>query len=93
MDKTLIFALALAVSLGTTAVLSSSTAHPGLGHSIDQLATDGAFRDGLYLGRLASEQRQPAHAAIGRWSTAKDRASFAAGYQRGYANSFTGAAE
>jgi hypothetical protein len=46
--------------------------------------TDGAFRDGLYLGRLAAEGGSEPHVAIGRWATAEDRSSFAAGYQRGY---------
>lgn len=93
MERILIFTIAIAVSLGTTAVLASSGARAGLHPSTEQMATDGAFRDGLYLGRLASEQGEPAHAAIGRWSTAKDRASFAAGYQRGYARSSTRAGE
>lgn len=47
-------------------------------------ATDGAFRDGLYLGRRAAERGSGAHIAIARWATARDRASFTAGYQRGY---------
>ena len=47
-------------------------------------ATDGAFRDGLYLGRLASANGEAARVAIGRWSTAQDCAMFRSGYQRGY---------
>lgn len=45
---------------------------------------DGAFRDGLYLGKLAGERGVESHAPIGRWARAEDRASFKAGYQRGY---------
>ena len=33
--------------------------------------TDGAFRDGFYLGRLAAERGAEPHAAIGRWATLK----------------------
>lgn len=47
-------------------------------------ATDGAFRDGLYLGKLAADRGAESHIAIGRWATAEDRASYTAGYQRGY---------
>jgi hypothetical protein len=46
--------------------------------------TDGAFRDGLYLGRLTAERGSESHIASARWATDKDRASFAAGYRRGY---------
>jgi hypothetical protein len=49
-----------------------------------QLASDGAFRDGLYIGKLAAGRGRPQHPLTGRWSTEKDRASFAAGYRRGY---------
>jgi len=45
---------------------------------------NGAFRDGLYLGRLAGERGSEPHAAIARWASAEDRASFAKGYQQGY---------
>ena len=46
--------------------------------------SDGAFRDGLYLGKLAADRGAESHIAIGRWATAQNRASFTAGYQRGY---------
>jgi hypothetical protein len=46
--------------------------------------TDGAFRDGLYLGRLTAEHGSESHIASARWATDKDRASFTAGYRRGY---------
>jgi hypothetical protein len=48
---------------------------------------DGAFRDGLYLGKLTAESGQPLHPAIGRWSTEQDRARFTAGYRLGYSDS------
>lgn len=46
-----------------------------------------AFRDGLYLGKLAARQGNPMLMASGRWSTSGDRALFAVGYQRGYQES------
>ena len=55
--------------------------------------TDGAFRDGLYLGRLAADGGGEPHVAVGRWATAKDRSSFAAGYQRGYSDLLASRAE
>lgn len=49
-----------------------------------QLASDGAFRDGFYLGKLARTAKSPMHPPVGRWSTEKDRASFVAGYRQGF---------
>jgi hypothetical protein len=46
--------------------------------------TDAAFRDGFYLGRLDAEDARKVRPSIGRWNDPKDRASFLAGYQRGY---------
>lgn len=48
-----------------------------------QLSNDAAYRDGLYLGRLAQAAKRPARPPVGRWSTEKDRASFASGFQQG----------
>jgi hypothetical protein len=56
---------------------------PAANDNVAQI-TDGAFRDGLYLGRLAAESGSEPHVAVGRWAATKDRASFTAGYQRAY---------
>jgi len=48
-----------------------------------EMATDGAFRDGLFVGRWDAEQGRSGPAPIGRWSRPKDRESFAAGYRMG----------
>ncbi len=56
---------------------------PAANDNVAQI-TDGAFRDGLYLGRLAAESGRAPHVAAGRWARAEDRSSFTAGYQRGY---------
>jgi hypothetical protein len=47
-------------------------------------ATDGALRDGLYLGAMDARQGKQRHIASGRWATSKDRSSFVYGYIRGY---------
>ncbi len=86
MSKISTYALAIAVCLGTTAMLANSqrTINPNAGAEA-RLAADGAFRDGLYLGKLAAENGEAvARPAIGRWSTDQDRATFAAGFRRGY---------
>jgi len=85
MDKLFTFALAIAVCLGTTTLLASSGRATRRRPSADALmATDGAFRDGLYVGRLAAEGGRPLRPPVGRWSNEQDRASFVAGYRRGY---------
>jgi len=48
-----------------------------------QMATDGAFRDGLYLGKLDRAYRRTVTPPIARWATEQDRASFARGYRQG----------
>src|SRR5258705_9489919 len=48
-------------------------------------ASNAAFRDGLYQAKLALQRGSGAHVAIGRWRSDEDRASFAAGYQQGFA--------
>ena len=92
MEKLFTYALALAVCLGTTAMLANSGRAARQGQSTDApMTTDGAFRDGLYVGRLAAEAGRPLHPQIGRWSKEGDRASFVAGYRRGY-NDFVASA-
>jgi hypothetical protein len=46
--------------------------------------TDGAYRDGFFLGELDARQGRKVKPSIGRWNTEKDRASFKAGYEKGY---------
>jgi len=83
MKIVLVYALVIGF-VGTSAMLvkrDMGTSSP----SVDaQMAGDAAYRDGLYLGKLARTAKSPMHPPIGRWSTEKDRASFAAGYRQGY---------
>jgi len=84
MDKIFTLVLALAVCVGTIGMLANRSGAAGR-HSADaQMAADGAFRDGLFVGRLAAEGGRPLHPQIGRWSSERDRTSFVAGYRRGY---------
>jgi hypothetical protein len=77
--------LALAVSLGTTAMLAVHYPGSQRGRASEPLlALDGAYRDGLYVGKLAAESGRRSRPPVGRWSGEKDRASFLAGYQRTY---------
>jgi len=85
MSKLPVLALAIAVSLGTTAMLATSQRNlkqPASGEA--RLAADGAFRDGLYLGKLAAKSSRTLRPAVGRWAAGQDRANFLAGYRRGY---------
>jgi hypothetical protein len=80
-----LFALAIVVGMAAASVFQVNHLRnfPVAQENVKQ-TTDGAFRDGLYLGRLAAERGSEAHIAVARWATAQDRASFTAGYQRGY---------
>jgi hypothetical protein len=80
-----LYALVIALGLVPMSMLSGDRHHynPTANGNVAQI-TDGAFRDGLYLGRLAAEGGSEPHVAIGRWATAVDRSSFTAGYHRGY---------
>ena len=83
MQRLLTYVLAMGC-VGTSAMLVQRDVR-GQKQSVDvQLANDGAFRDGLYLGRLAHAANRRQRPPIGRWSTEKDRASFAAGYRQGF---------
>src|SRR5713226_4055090 len=81
---------AIVIGLGATATLAvSPRAVESATTAEARFAADGAFRDGLYLGKLTAGQGQPASIAVGRWSTEQDRSMFTAGYRRGYNDSLT----
>jgi hypothetical protein len=48
-------------------------------------ASNGAFRDGIYLGKLDAAQGRDPHLGVGRWSGDQDRIAFTSGYQQSYA--------
>jgi hypothetical protein len=79
------FASVIALGMGTASMLHGDrpVAYFSANDNVAQ-TTNGAFRDGLYLGRLAAERGIAPRVARGRWATADDQASFTAGYERGY---------
>jgi hypothetical protein len=79
-----LFALALTLGMGTASMLNPDNHNSN--QAIVQNA-DAAFRDGLYLGKLAAQAGAEPHVARGRWATVGDRALFSAGYQEGYSGS------
>lgn len=84
MTRLLLFASVIALGMGTA--MFHSSRHSNLRSVNEDISqnTDGAFRDGLFLGRLAAERGIAPHVLSGRWATPADRASFEAGYHRGY---------
>lgn len=85
MRKLSLFAAILTTFAGTASMLQPNRLRVSSAIYDDaSLANNAAFRDGLYLGRLAAERASGAHVASGRWAAEADRASFRAGFQQGY---------
>jgi hypothetical protein len=76
-----VIALGLAMMSGFHGSIQNNP--PNADDNVSQI-TDGAYRDGLFLGKFAADRGDAPHFAVGRWSTVAERASFTAGYQRGY---------
>jgi hypothetical protein len=76
------YLLTMALSFGAGAAVSNHA------NSADQhfavTATNAAFRDGLYLGKITAKQGGTAHISRGRWSSESDRAAFVQGYLEGF---------
>jgi hypothetical protein len=79
MKKLVLSALALFVMAVSAVTLRGGSVQP-----VSESATNAAYRDGLYVGKLAAEQGRDSHIASGRWSQENDRAAFAAGYEQAY---------
>jgi len=91
MSKLSKYALAFAIAVAANGVLANSSFKFTSDTEPEApLAADGAFRDGLYLGKLAARNGERLRPAIGRWSTDHDRSMFAAGYERGYSETLAG---
>jgi hypothetical protein len=84
MKKLALLAAVLALFSATAAMFRGDRLLTASAHESVTLATSAAFRDGLYLGRLAAQRGGPMHIASGRWATAADRGLFVAGFQKGY---------
>lgn len=83
-DRIIPIVLACAVSLRSTVQLSNAYHAKPATRADRALATDGAYRDGLYVGRLAAERGLAVRPPTGRWSNQADRESFEAGYRRAF---------
>ncbi len=77
------YTLVIIAALLATAASSRNTA-PSLNTGDAFHATDGAYRDGLFVGHLDRSHGQRHHLAAGRWNNSTDRQSFVAGYEQGY---------
>lgn len=86
MAKILACVLAAGFAGTSTYLLHGLRTQPQLQTIDARMGNDGAYRDGLFVGRLTREMRRPTVPPIGRWATAKDRASFIQGYRRALAN-------
>jgi len=76
----LVFAAVIAFTV--TAITGPSTNQATMFGN--RAATNAAFRDGLYLGKLDAQQGRDPHLSVGRWSRDEDRIAFSSGYQQSY---------
>ena len=91
MRRLFLFAVALTLWAGVAFMLLSGArqdSFPQL-HDNNPVQTRAAFRDGLYLGRLAAQRGEEPHISEGRWSNQADRVLFTAGYAQGYDEGIT----
>ena len=84
MKRQSLLVLVLILGLAGTSLIAVRASSTAAGEEDSNWATDGAFRDGLFLAQLDAQSGREPHIATGRWSTDADRASFTSGYQRGY---------
>jgi hypothetical protein len=70
---------------GYTATYNQTVALMTVAKPLNQ-NTQGAYRDGIYLGKLDAEQGRSEHIATGRWAQATDKESFSAGYRESYSD-------
>jgi hypothetical protein len=85
-----LLAVALLVCAGAAEMKRTSMMTIDKNVSTNPQVGSAAFRDGLYLGKLDSEHGNTPHVAVGRWSRANDRVSFAEGYNQAYGDGFSG---
>ena len=80
------FVVALSLSFASGVLVGGSSHHPARADN-PALASDPAYRDGLYQAKLDARAGRAPHFAVGRWNTEAARASYIAGYQDGYRRS------
>ena len=85
MKKIGLYVLIIVLSVGSAAMVQSAMRTQSLHSDGSALtATNGAFRDGLYLGKLAAKNGEEPRIVTGRWVKDEDRSAFRAGYYRGF---------
>jgi hypothetical protein len=86
MKRLSLYVFAIALTLGVAASLLTGVAARSTQSASSQIykATNAAFRDGLYVGKLDAAQGNRPHVGSGRWGADQDRRAYVAGYQRGY---------
>lgn len=80
--KTLL-AGALVFSLGTIVLLQNTRGERKSADSAN-MASNAAFRDGMFLRHRDAAEQRDRHTAIGRWADSSDRDAFRTGYDEGY---------
>jgi hypothetical protein len=78
-----LWTLILVIGAGSTAIMKTTTNEDVTDVTSVQNA-DGAYRDGLYLGKLTASLGDEPHLCTGRWARKTDQDLFSAGYERGY---------
>jgi hypothetical protein len=80
MKKLALSSLALLVMTASAFTLRGGRSQP----TEPGLATNAAYRDGLFVGRLAADSGSPHTVSTGRWVNQEDRTNYAAGYEQAY---------
>jgi hypothetical protein len=83
--------MVLLVVCAGAAVMAKKRGSDTIPQETRQQDGNAAFRDGLYLGKMAAERGDAAHVARARWSSDSDRAQFAAGYKQAFGEAPAGA--
>ena len=84
MKTLLLYAFSIIVSGAAIAMLNTGAFYSSRMAVKTGSASDAAFRDGLFLGRLDGARGRKPHLASGRWAGDSDRRSFVAAYLQGY---------
>jgi hypothetical protein len=85
MKKIGLYVLIIVLSVGSAAMVQSAMRTRSLNSDSSALmATNGAFRDGFYLGKLAARNGEEPRISTGRWAKDEDRSAFREGYNRGF---------
>jgi hypothetical protein len=79
MKKQLLLTLTLLLVAATILVTGVAAHMPNISSSPEQ-ATNAAFRDGMFIGKLDIQNGRKLHLSSSRWRTDADRTSFIAGY-------------